>query len=278
MKKKRLKIQPLYLAGRAIVYLYAMLLTVPFFFVIVTALKTTEERILNPVGLPQSPTLSNFVTAWTEGGLLTAAKNSIIITGGSTILFMLNVILVSYCLNKIRDKKIGVLLYMTYLAALFIPNVGTVTGLVLRRNLGLYNNLFGEIFCSSIGITTAVFIVSGFLRTIPKELEEAAMLDGANDRQTCMRVIVPVIKPALVSMGIIHVTGTWNSALGPMLTLRDEKLFTIPMALLVNFTSEYSVEYTTMFAGVLMTAIPIIIVYVKCQNAFISAMTGSIKG
>lgn len=278
MKKKRLKIQPMHLAGRAVVYLYALILTVPFFFVIVTSLKTAQERILNPVGLPQSPTLQNFVIAWTEGGLLTAAKNSIIITGGSTILFMLNVILVSYCLNKIRDKKIGVLLYMTYLAALFIPNVGTVTGLVLRRNLGLYNNLFGEIFCSSIGITTAVFIVSGFLRTIPKELEEAAMLDGANDRQTCMRVIVPVIKPALVSMGIIHITGTWNSALGPMLTLRDEKLFTIPMALLVNFTSEYSVEYTTMFAGVIMTAVPIIIVYVKCQNAFISAMTGSVKG
>lgn len=278
MKKKRLKIQPLHLAGRVVIYLYALLLTVPFFFVIVTALKTTEERILNPVGMPQNPTLQNFVTAWTDGGLLTAAKNSIIITGGSTILFMLNVILVSYCLNKIRDKKIGVFLYMTFLAALFIPNVGTVTGLVLRRNLGLYNNLFGEIFCSSIGITTAVFIVSGFLRTIPKELEEAAMLDGANDRQTCMRVIVPVIKPALVSMGIIHVTGTWNSALGPMLTLRDKELFTIPMALLVNFTSEYSVEYTTMFAGVIMTAIPIVIVYVKFQNAFISAMAGSVKG
>ena len=167
---------------------------------------------------------------------------------------------------------------MYFLAAMFIPNVGTVTTLLLRRNLGLYNNLFGEIFCGAIGITTGVFIVSGFLRTIPRDLEEAAMLDGANDWQICTKVITPVIMPSLSAMGILHFTTTWNGALGPMLTLRDEKLFTIPMSLLINFTNEYSVEYTTMFAGVLITCIPIVIVFVKAQDQFMSAMAGSVKG
>ena len=149
---------------------------------------------------------------------------------------------------------------------------------MLRRRLGLYNNLIGEIICGSIGITTAIFIVTGFLRTIPRDLEEAATLDGANDRQICAKVIVPLIKPSLGTVGILHFTNIWNSALGPMLTLRNEKLYTIPMALLINFSREFSVEYTTMFAGALITCIPVIIIYVKGQKYFVSAMAGAVKG
>lgn len=276
--KKRKKIKPLNVVGKMIVCIYALLLTIPFYFVIITALKSTEDRILNPIGLPEALYFKNFITAWVDGNLVSAAKNSIIITVCSTILFLFYVIVVSYCLNRIRNTKIGVALNMYFLAAMFIPNVGNVITLVLRRNLGLYNNLFGEIFCSSLGITTGVFLVGGFLRTIPRDLEEAAMLDGANDRQICMKVITPVIKPSLAAVGILQFTGVWNGALGPMLTLRDEKLYTIPMALLINFTSEYSVEYTTMFAGVLMTCIPIILIYIKAQDQFVSAMVGSVKG
>lgn len=276
--KKGKKIKPLNVVGKMIVCIYALLLTIPFYFVIITALKSREDRILNPIGLPETLYFKNFITAWVDGNLVSAAKNSIIITVCSTILFLFYVIVVSYCLNRIRNTRIGVALNMYFLGAMFIPNVGNVVMLVLRRNLGLYNNLFGEIFCGSLGITTGVFLVGGFLRTIPRDLEEAAMLDGANDRQICMKVITPVIKPSLAAVGILQFTGVWNGALGPMLTLRDEKLYTIPMALLINFTSEYSVEYTTMFAGVLMTCIPIILIYIKAQDQFVSAMVGSVKG
>lgn len=279
MKKRRMKgVKPMSFIGNLIVLAYAVVLTVPLYFAVITAFKTEQERVINPIGLPSSPIFINFITAWTEGNLLVAAKNSIIISCGSTFLLLLNVILVSYCLNRIRDSKLGVALYMLVLSSMFIPGVGGVTGLMLRRSLGLYNNLLGEIICNSIGITTGVFLVSGFLRTIPHDLEEAAMLDGATDMQTCFKVIVPVIRPSLVTVGILSFTGTWNSALGPMLTLRDERLRTIPMALLLNFTKEYSIEYTKMFAGVIITAIPLIVVYCKCQKYFVSALSGSVKG
>ena len=271
-------VKPMSFIGNLIVLAYAVVLTVPLYFAVITAFKTEQERVINPIGLPSSPSFINFITAWTEGNLLVAAKNSIIISCGSTFLLLLNVILVSYCLNRIRDSKLGVALYMLVLSSMFIPGVGGVTGLMLRRSLGLYNNLLGEIICNSIGITTGVFLVSGFLRTIPHDLEEAAMLDGATDMQTCFKVIVPVIRPSLVTVGILSFTGTWNSALGPMLTLRDERLRTIPMALLLNFTKEYSIEYTKMFAGVIITAIPLIVVYCKCQKYFVSALSGSVKG
>lgn len=278
-KNKRLKaIGPIDILGRLIVFAYAMMLTIPFFFVIITSLKTREERIMNPIGLPESLNLQNYVTAWREGGLLSAAKNSIIITVGGTALFLFFVVLVSYCINRIRSTKVGTFIYIFFLVSMFIPNVSQVTSLMLRRQLGLYNNLFGEILCSSIGITTAVFIVTGFLRTIPRDLEEAAMLDGANDWQICTNVLMPLILPSLVTVGILHFTDLWNSALGPMLTLRDEKLYTIPMALLINFSSEYSVEYTVVFAAAIITAVPVIIIYVKQQKHFVSALAGGVKG
>ena len=278
MRKKKIVVKPLDVLENLIVGIYALILTVPLYFALVTAFKSEGERILNPIGLPKSLSFQNFITAWTEGNLLMAAKNSIIVAGGTTVLLLLNVILVSYCLNRIRDTKIGVALYMLVLSAMFIPGVGSVTSLMLRRSLGLYNNLWGEIICGAAGITTGVFLVSGFLRTIPHDLEEAAMLDGASDLQICFKVIVPVVRPSLVTVGILAFRGCWNNALGPMLTLRDEKLYTIPMALLLNFTKEYSVDYTTLFAGVIMTAIPLIIVYCKCQKYFVSALAGSVKG
>ena len=277
-KTRKIDVKPMDLMGGLFVGVYSLLLIAPLYFAIITAFKSESERILNPIGLPESWNLSNFIAAWQEGNLLNAAKNSLIISCSSTVLLVLNVILVSYCLNRIRSTKIGVALYMLVLSAMFIPSVGGVTSLMLRRSLGLYNNLWGEIICSSVGVTTGVFLVSGFLRTIPRDLEEAAMLDGATDMQICFRVIVPVVRPSLVTVAILAFRGTWNNGLGAMLTLRDEKLYTIPMALLLNFTKEYTVDYPKLFAGVIMTAIPLLIVYCKCQKYFVSALAGSVKG
>lgn len=277
-RKRNTGFKPINALGNLVVYAYALILTVPLFYAIITAFKSEQERVVNPIGLPESFKFDNFVTAWVDGDLLNAAKNSIIISGCSTLLLLFFVIIVSYCLNRIRDTKIGTAIYMLVLSSMFIPHVGTATMLILRRNMGLYNNLFGEIFVASFNITMGVFLVSGFLRTIPRDLEEAAMIDGASDTKICFKIIAPVIKPSLVTVGILAFRGSWNNALGPLLTLRDEKLYTIPMALLLNFTKEYATEFTTMFAGVIMTSIPIIIVYCLCQKSFVSAMAGSVKG
>lgn len=278
MRKQRPKGNVAGILGNLSVYAYAVILTVPLFFAVITAFKTEQERVVNPIGLPESLNVSNFIRAWTEGNLLSASKNSIIISCGATLLLLLNVTLVSYCLNRIRDTKLGIVLLMIFLCGMFIPKVGGVTGLMLRRSLGLYNNLWGEIISGGVGISMGTFLVTGFLRTIPRDLEEAAMIDGASDVQICFKVIVPVIRPALVSVGILAFTGNWNNALGAMLTLRNERLYTIPMALLLNFTSEYSMEYTTLFAGVILTCIPVVIVYCKCQKYFVTALAGSVKG
>ncbi|MBQ8803083.1 MAG: carbohydrate ABC transporter permease [Tyzzerella sp.] len=278
MKRKKRKGSLLNVIGDSIVYIYGLILTLPLFFAIITAFKSEQERIKNPIGLPESFSFNNFVDAWVDGNMLNAAKNSIIITVGTVILQLVFVIIVSYALNCIRDTKIGVALYMLVLCGLFIPGTGGVTKLMMRREMGLYNNLWGEIFVGAFSITMGVFLVSGFLRTLPGDLEEAARIDGASDTQICFRIITPVIKPSLATIAILTFTSAWNSALGPMLTLRDKSLHTIPMVLLLNYSTEYSMKYTTLFAGVIMTSIPVIIFYCINQKHFVSALAGSVKG
>lgn len=277
-RKRKFKIRPLTRIGNTIVYVYAAIVAIPLFFALITAFKSESERVFNPIGLPESWNFDNFMYAIIEGNLLNAAKNSIIISVSSTLLLVANAILVSYCLNRIRDTKIGLFINLLLILRMFIPGVGTVTTLMMRRDLGLYNNLFGEIFIGALPITNTVFLVTGFLRTVPRDLEEAAMIDGASDFQICTKVILPVITPIVVSQATLSFTRKWNSTLGPLLTLRDEKLHTIPMVLYLNFTNETSIQYTKLFAGVLITSIPLIILYIKAQKYFTSAIAGSVKG
>lgn len=281
MKRKRnlkIALHPLNLAGKSIVYLYALILIVPLSFAIITAFKTGTERVLDPLGLPAILRFDNFITAWEKGNLLNAIKNSVIISFTTVALQIASIIFVTFHLDAIRDTKVGNGIYMVIISSMVIPSVSGVTSLMMRREMGLYNNLIGEILCGATGIAFGIFVASGFLRTIPRELQEAAMIDGATDFQIMTRVITPVIKPALVSVGILNFTGSWNNTTGVLITLRDKDLYTIPMTLLLNFTQQVSVQYEIVFAGVIMTSIPLIVAYCYCQKFFVTALAGSVKG
>lgn len=281
MKRKRnikIALHPLNLAGKSIVYLYALILIVPLSFAIITAFKTGTERVLDPLGLPATLRFDNFITAWEKGNLLNAIKNSVIISFTTVALQIASIIFVTFHLDAIRDTKVGNGIYMVIISSMVIPSVSGVTSLMMRREMGLYNNLIGEILCGATGIAFGIFVASGFLRTIPRELQEAAMIDGATDFQIMTRVITPVIKPALVSVGILNFTGSWNNTTGVLITLRDKDLYTIPMTLLLNFTQQVSVQYEIVFAGVIMTSIPLIVAYCYCQKFFVTALAGSVKG
>ena len=269
---------PLRVVGKFFVYAYALVLIIPLAFAVFTSFKTSSERVVSPLGLPEAWKFDNYRTAWIQGELLNATKNSVILAVGTVVLLLINVVLITYCLDRVRNTKLGNAIHMFILAQMVIPGTGGATTLMLRRELGLYNNLWGEIICGACSITFGVFTISGFLRTIPGEMREAAMIDGANDFQIVTRIIVPVIRPALVTVGIMSFTGSWNNTMGALIYLRDKELYTIPMSLLLNFTSQFSVAYEKMFAGVIMTCIPLVVIYCFCQKYFISAMAGSVKG
>lgn len=264
--------------GKIIVIIYAIIVIVPLYFVVVTALKTPQEITLTPLALPGTPQWQNFVNAFVQADLFKAIWNSVYTTTLGVLWLLINAVILSFAINKLRNKKIGTLLYLLILSGLFLPKVGYVTTIQLYRKLHIYNTPWVLILTNAVGnLPFSVFVIAGFLRKVPPELEEAAELDGCNDFQTLIHVLVPVIRPALISVGIFTFTGAWNNALGPLLYIRDKDLRTIPMALL-DFKATYSTQYELLFAGMLATGLVLVVAYLFCQKYFVEALAGSVKG
>ena len=268
----------LWFSGKLLVLTYALIVTIPIFYVILTAFKSEQEIIFNPMGFPTEIYWKNFVAALKKMDFLRSGWNSIFLSLSTTVLCLLLVIIVCYCLHCLGDSKIGSIMYLWILSAMVIPGVGTATGLMLRRNLGLYNNFQGEIISGAFNLSMAVFMVSGAFKSLPNEVFEAARIDGAKERTICFRIITPIVKPSLVSMFILIFRTNWNACLGPMLTLRDKELYTLPMSIYLNFMNGNTYYYGEMFAAVLITAIPVVILFIKCQDQFVDAMCGGVKG
>ena len=280
MKNKKLKsgLNAPNIMGKGLVWLYALIVLVPFYFILITAFKTDAEITKAPLNWPTEFRWSNIVESFERGELLRAFWNSVYTAAIGVSLALLNAIILSYVCHRLRNYKIGVLLYTIILMGLFIPKVGYVSQIMLYRNLKIYNTHWALILGTAVGnIPFSVFIIAGFLRTVPHELEEAAVLDGCNDFQVLMKVLVPVIKPALITIGIFTFTGAWNSCTGPLLFIRNRELYTIPMALL-TFNSTYSTSYSLLFSAVLTTGLPLVIAYLICQKYFTQALAGSVKG
>ncbi len=201
------------------------MLLIPLYFVIVTAFKTGAEITMNPLGLPETLQRVNFINAFQEGNILRSALNSIMTSAVGVGLLLINAVILSFCCHRLRNQKIGTILYMIILAGLFIPKVGFVSQVILYRRLHIYDTPLAIILGAAVGnIPFSAFILAGFLRTVPRELEEAAMLDGCTDMQLLSRVLAPVIKPALVTVGIFSFCGTWNSVTGPDLARGGRRL------------------------------------------------------
>lgn len=264
--------------GKILVYLYALFLLVPMYFIVITALKSGNEINVNPLGLPSKPLLSNFYEAFIKGNIARSGFNSIVITTFSVIFVLIINASLAYGLYKIYDKKIGAAIYSMIVAGMMVAPVGYVTTILLYRKFHLYNNLAGVIVANIAGsVPFAMFILVGYLRSLPRDLEDAATIDGCSDLQSLIFVIVPVIKPALATIGIINMVSSWNNLLIPLLLLKKEKLYTIPIGL-ITFKGTYTVDYNLLFAAVFITAIPLLILYLAFQKNFVESLSGSIKG
>lgn len=264
--------------GRLMVYIYTIFLLTPMYFIVVTALKSGEEVYTNPLGLPARVMLNNFIEAFVKGNMLRYSINSIIITVSSVVLILLNNIIVSYGIYKLFNKKIGAIIYSFIIGSMMIPGVGLVAYIIMMQKLHLYNNLHGLIISSAAAsLPFNVFILLGFLRTIPRDLEDAAIIDGCSDFQSLFYVIIPIVKPAITALGIFAFVGSWNNLMGPLILLKDPNLFTIPIGL-TAFRGTYTVQYNLLFAAILIASVPLVILYLKFQDNFVESLSGSIKG
>lgn len=260
------------------VYLMLFLFLVPFYIIINNSFKTTEQFITNPFEPASSITLKNYVYAFERMNYVNAISNSSIITALSVTAIILTSSMAAYFLVRFR-WKINKVIFAIMVASMIVPFQAIMIPLVtIYGSFNALNNKWILIFMYlGFGQSFAVFICHGFIKNIPLELEEAALIDGCNRVQSYFKVVFPNLMPILVTLMILDVLWIWNDYLLPSMILLSPSQRTLPLST-YSFFSTYSVDFTPLMASLVMTILPVIILYILGQKQIIKGVVqGAIK-
>ncbi|WP_426594807.1 carbohydrate ABC transporter permease [Cellulomonas sp. McL0617] len=251
---------------------------VPMYLVVVTALKTPDQLTGAGFTWPNPIRWANFSDAWKLTNFGRSFLNSAIITVCSVTLTLLTNSMIAYAIARNMHKRLFKGLFFYFIAALFIPfPIIMLTVAKLTAQLHLDNQIGLILLYVVFGLSFNIFVYVAYIQSIPKELEEAAVMDGANTWTVFWKVIFPLLTPINATVGILAAIWAWNDFLLPLIIVSDPRGATIPLQQYV-FQSQFSSNYTVAFASYLMAMIPMILVYVFAQRWVISGVTrGAIK-
>lgn len=267
---------PLFLLISTIVF------AVPLYIPLINAFKTTREIEQNPFEFPWSITLDNFVYAFTNPNvdILRMYSNSILITSLSVFLILIVTPMGAYYIAR-NTKRSSNYLLMYFLFGIMIPGHLTLIPLVqMLASVKLLGTMTGLIvFYLGTHISLSVFLYVGFIKTVPKEIEESAEIDGAGRQTIFWRVVYPLLKPCTATVLIFNALTIWNDFMHPLILLKGTKQgFTITLGIYTALGFYYS-EWGYVFAFVLLASIPMVLLFLMMQRQFISGLTsGAVKG
>jgi len=255
-----------------------VLVLYPILMMGLSAFKSTPELFRNPFGLPENWNLANFIKVWERTNFPLYFRNSLIVTSGAVLLILVLGVMAAYALARYRFRG-NELLYLFFLSGLMIPlRLAVIPLFIQLKAMGLINNHLGLIcIYGAQGLPSAVFILTGFLRTLPSDLEDAARIDSASELQILLRIMLPLTRPALVIVAIYNLVPVWNDFFFPLVFLQKESLKTLPLGLTV-FMGQYSTDWAVLFAGLSLAALPVVVVYIFMSRQFIAGLTaGALK-
>jgi trehalose/maltose transport system permease protein len=284
MPRRKSGRKPLELLSRAVFYVVLAIIFVytifPFYWAIVGSLTPTSARY-DIQYIPTNITFEHYVNVFTKQAFHINLINSLIIAGMTVTLSLLIGSLSAYALGRYRFRGKSFVLYLILSVSIF-PNIAVLPGLfTLINSLGLYNTHAGLVFSYLIGtLPFTVWVLTSFVREIPGELEEAAIVDGATPLQTLRFVMLPVMAPGLVTTGLLAFIGAWNEYLFALTFTIDNTARTVPVAIgLFRANSAQEVPWGPIMAGSIVVTVPLIILVLIFQNRIISGLTaGAVKG
>jgi multiple sugar transport system permease protein len=261
---------------------YALLMFLPFAWSVSTSFKPNSE-VFQLNWIPERPTVEGYLTVWNEldPGLPRLFLNSFIIAGAVTVGNLVLGSFAGYAFARLHFPGRDIL-FVLVLATLMIPDQLRVVPVF---NLLIYFGLVGRGVEAYIGIIlilvisgTSIFLLRQYFLSIPRDLEEAARIDGAGYLQTFLRIMLPLASPALAAVAVLQFQGTWNGFFWPVILLRDRDLWTVPLAL-AQFQDLYQTQWAPLMALVVLATLPIVVLYLFFQRYFVEGIAASgVKG
>jgi raffinose/stachyose/melibiose transport system permease protein len=247
----------------------------PLWMLVSTSFKTLPEFFKNATGLPEGFNFQNFVDAWNLANFPGYMLNSVLYTVAATLIFVVTTVFLAFPIARGYGRYIKYILTL-YVIALFLPPA-LIPQFQLILNLGLYNTRIGYIMLFLIN-PIGVIIMVNYIKSIPKELDESAAMDGCGYVRFVLTIILPLIRPAVATVTVLHAIGIWNELILPTIYLTNDNYYPITRGLIV-FEGVYGSNWPALAAAVIMLMIPMLILFMFLQRFIIAGLTeGSVKG
>jgi N-acetylglucosamine transport system permease protein len=247
---------------------WALLSTVPLLWAVVTAFKSDREIFTNSWGLPSEWRFENFVRAWTTANIGRYFINSAIVVCAAVVLVMLLGAMVAYVLARYEFRGRNVI-YYTFVVGMTFPIILALVPLFfVVRNVGMLGTYHGlALVYTAYALPFTVFFLTSFFKTLPGALVEAAMLDGCSHAGAFFRIMLPLARPGMISVGILNFLGLWNQFLLPLVLMPDQERYVLSQGLAVLVANQgYRSDWSALFAGLVIALLPVLAVYALFQR------------
>ncbi len=261
----------------------SLLLLMPLYIPIVNSVKALKDLYISPFSIPKIADIiwSNFSNAWIKGNLFRYFLNSLTVTTISVLLLIFLSSMVGFALTRKNSlTRLNKILFLFFLMGIMIPPQVSIIPLYFQMKFfHISNTLFGLIIAFiAYNISFSIFIMYSFIKNIPDDIEDAAIIDGCSNFQLYSKIILPLSRSPIIAVTIFTGVAIWNNLLFPLVLITSSNKKTLPIGLL-GFTGRWQSDYPIMFAGVIIVSIPLIVAYLVMQNKFVEGLTaGSLKG
>jgi raffinose/stachyose/melibiose transport system permease protein len=252
---------------------YAAVALVPLLVMVSSSFRTNADLITEPLGAPWPLSVASYKEAWTVGSFATYFANSLLVTCGAVALSTVVATMAAYALARSRSRIFRGLEAL-FLSGLMLPiHLAILPIFYLFDGAGLIDSRLGLVLMyGASGVPFSVFVLTTFFRQLPVELEEAAQLDGASTWQTFVRIMVPLVRPAVATVAVFRFVPIWNDFLFPLVLLRNEEKYTLPVGL-TTFFGENATNYSAVFAGLVITTVPLILLFLLATKQIVAGLT-----
>lgn len=267
------------MSRHAMVWVLGSFIVVPLLYAVISGFKTTGDLTADPFGLPDDWQVSNYTGILASGDFWRQIGNSVMIAIGTTLITVAVAAMAAFAFARYAFRGREFFFTLFAMGLMFPPAVAVLPLFVLLRSFGLLDNPLGIVLPqAAFALPVTIIILRSFFRTIPAELEEAAIMDGCSRFGFFWRILLPMARPALGTVSVLAIVTSWNNFFLPLLVLADPKWQTIPVGI-QQFQGQYSTNYALVIAYIVLAMVPALAFYAVAERQLIGGLTaGATKG